>query len=69
MFFQRLATQAKELLCWQITVCYDRVMLFTDVSLSGWGAHCEGAEFSGLWAEAEGLEYINTLELHAVWLV
>ena len=68
-FFQRLATQADELLCQPITACYDRVMLFTDASLLGWGAHCEGTEFGGLWTEEESLEHITTLEMRAVRLV
>lgn len=40
--------------------------IFTDASLSGWGAFCNGAKTHGLWAASEQELHINHLELLAV---
>ena len=44
------------------------VLLFSDASRLGWGAHLLGHLVSGLWSEEEQREHINLLELKAVWL-
>lgn len=44
-------------------------MLFTDSSLSGWGAHIGGEEFGGIWNSSDTKEHINFLELKCVRLV
>ena len=44
--------------------------IFTDASLSGWGAHVEpeGLLFHGLWTEDQSWLYINVLEMKAIFL-
>ena len=42
--------------------------LFSDASLSGWGAHLLDQYTSGVWTEEESRLHINLLELKAVWL-
>ena len=42
--------------------------LFTDASLSGWGASLEGKPVSGLWSGPQLQEHINILEMRAVLL-
>jgi ribonuclease HI len=42
--------------------------LFTDASLTGWGATLEGREVSGLWSGLQLAEHINLLEMRAVLL-
>ena len=42
--------------------------LFTDSSLEGWGAHMEEHMASGYWSPAWKTQYINVLEMQAVWL-
>ena len=49
------------------TVEVDRY-LFTDSSMSGWGAHMDTLTASGLWSDHQSQSHINVLELHAVWL-
>lgn len=44
---------------------YD-VVIFTDASLSGWGAACEGEERLGFWNQEEAKLHINHLELIAI---
>jgi ribonuclease HI len=44
------------------------VRLFTDASTQGWGAHCEGSTFQGLWSTQESTLHINVLEMRAVLL-
>lgn len=44
-------------------------MLFTDSSLSGWGAHIGGEEFGGIWNSSDTKQHINFLELKCVRLV
>ena len=57
--------------------CLDRVslhaeehnlLLFTDASIKGWGAHLEDLTVSGLWSDREANLHINILELKAVFL-
>ena len=44
--------------------------IFTDASLSGWGAHVEpeGLLFHGLWTEDQSQLHINVLEMKAIFL-
>lgn len=42
------------------------LMLTTDASLTGWGAHLDNCQASGLWSEEEQLLHINCLELKAI---
>ena len=44
--------------------------IFTDASLSGWGAHVEpeGLLFHGLWTEDQSWLHINVLEMKAIFL-
>ena len=44
--------------------------IFTDASLSGWGAHVEpeGLLFHGLWTEDQSRLHINVLEMKAIFL-
>ena len=44
--------------------------IFTDASLSGWGAHVvpEGLLFHGLWTEEQSRLHINVLEMKAIFL-
>ena len=44
------------------------LLLFTDASLKGWGAHLEHHTASGLWNQVESRLHINILELKAVFL-
>lgn len=45
-----------------------QVFLFTDASKTGWGAHLDLLETSGLWSPQESLLHINLLEMEAVRL-
>lgn len=42
--------------------------LYTDASVSGWGAHVGSHSASGLWSPCQKDWHINRLELEAVWL-
>ncbi|KAJ8914059.1 hypothetical protein NQ315_017580 [Exocentrus adspersus] len=42
--------------------------IFSDASLSGWGAACNNQTTHGLWNQEERKGHINKLELTAVWL-
>ena len=44
------------------------LLLYSDASRLGWGAHLLGHFVSGLWSEEEKQEHINLLELRAVYL-
>ena len=44
------------------------LLLFSDASRMGWGAHLLGHRVSGLWTELEEQDHINLLELRAVYL-
>ena len=45
------------------------ISLFTDSSLSGWGAHLSSGEYtSGSWSNSDCKEHINFLELKAIYL-
>lgn len=46
----------------------NRVQVFTDASLQGWGATCEDLFFQGVWTEKESHMHINLLELRAIYL-
>lgn len=41
--------------------------IYTDSSLSGWGAHCNGESVGGLWSQSEQNYHINQLELMAAY--
>lgn len=45
-----------------------RKVVTTDVSLTGWGALCDGEPAFGTWMDAQALWHINCLELEAVSL-
>ena len=42
--------------------------IFSDASLTGWGAHCNGKNANGFWTESERNLHINHLELIAALL-
>ena len=44
------------------------ILLLTDASVKGWGAHLEDKTVSGLWSDTEKNLHINVLELKAVFL-
>ena len=44
------------------------ILMFSDASLQGWGAHLEELQVAGLWSPEEASQHINGLELKAVWL-
>ena len=44
------------------------MLLFTDASLNGWGAHLEELVASGVWTGTDRNLHINILEMRAVWL-
>ena len=44
------------------------LLLFTDASCAGWGAHLLDQRTSGKWSEEEQMLHINLLEMKAVWL-
>ena len=46
----------------------NNLLLFTDASLKGWGAHLKDHTASGLWNQVESRLHINILELMAVFL-
>ncbi|XP_066589319.1 uncharacterized protein [Prorops nasuta] len=45
------------------------IVVFTDASLSGWGADCNGEQIHGIWSDDERRYHINYLELLAVYKV
>lgn len=51
--------------CPMRTLGYEKV-IYTDASLTGWGAYCEGKRANGYWKEEERNLHINFLELMAV---
>ena len=44
------------------------LLLFTDASIKGWGAHLGDLTISGLWSDTEANLHINILEMKAVFL-
>ena len=44
------------------------LLLFTDASCAGWGAHLLDQRAPGKWLEEEQMLHINLLEMKAVWL-
>jgi len=42
------------------------IRLYTDASLEGWGAVCEGVHIGGRWSDTERQFHINSLELKAI---
>ena len=44
------------------------ILIFTDASNQGWGAHLENMTVSGSWINQEKTLHINVLELKAVFL-
>jgi hypothetical protein len=65
-FFQRIP---RHYLVNNISESYDRSLLFTDASLSGWGAHINSVTYGGLWSKSDASEHISFLELKCVRLV
>ena len=45
-----------------------KILLFTDASKAGWGAHLNDSVAKGLWSQTEKHLHINILELKAVIL-
>ena len=43
------------------------LILVTDASLSGWGAHCKNQKIGGRWTEHEADHHINYLEMLAIF--
>ena len=43
------------------------LMIETDASMKGWGAHCNGATTQGMWSSSEQKMHINCLELTAAF--
>lgn len=43
------------------------LVIITDASLSGWGAHCNKQKIGGRWTEEEAKHHINYLELLAIF--
>ncbi|ODM90605.1 Transposon Ty3-I Gag-Pol polyprotein [Orchesella cincta] len=41
-------------------------VVFTDASLTGWGAHCNNVKTHGFWSEEQTKRHINELELMAI---
>ena len=41
--------------------------IFTDASLLGWGAVCNGVESNGPWTVEDSMKHINELELMATF--
>lgn len=46
----------------------NKLEIFSDPSLTGWGACCDGAGWQGEWTDKERVLYINHLELKAALL-
>lgn len=44
-----------------------KIEIYSDASLTGWGAHCNGASIHGFWSERERKCHINYLELRAAF--
>ena len=73
-----LSPKAKSELTWWVSnveVAYQSLereapqrKLFTDASLSGWGAEFRGQSTGGNWTEAEAKKHINYLEMLAIYL-
>ena len=45
-----------------------KVVIFTDASNEGWGAHVDDLATRGRWSESEKVDHINVLELRAILL-
>ncbi|XP_063915050.1 uncharacterized protein LOC135131313 [Zophobas morio] len=45
-----------------------RLEIFSDASLTGWGAHCNGENTHGFWSQEEKRLHINQLEIIAAFL-
>lgn len=45
-----------------------RIQIFSDASLTGWGAVCGNKKIHGHWSETQRLRHINILELQAAFL-
>ena len=73
-----LSPQAKSELQWwvgNVEVAYQtlareapQAKIFTDASLSGWGAEFQGTSTGGHWSAAESKHHINYLEMLAIFL-
>ena len=46
----------------------DEVLIFTDASTTGWGAHCQGQDLQGDWDHSFLSDHINILELRTILL-
>ena len=65
--------QSKQLVAFVLIGCplhaeEHNILLFTDASVKGWGAHLGDLTVSGLWSDTEANLHINILELKAVFL-
>ena len=73
-----LSHQSKEDIIWwlnnidvsgkHLNVALPEVVLFTDASEHGWGAHVEAKTAGGRWTDVESQFHINVLELKAIFL-
>ncbi|XP_043481257.1 uncharacterized protein LOC122510567 [Leptopilina heterotoma] len=50
-----------------IRVSHFKLEIYSDASLTGWGAYCQGEKAHGWWNLDERIEHINLLELKAVF--
>lgn len=53
--------------CRQLTEAPFTLEIFSDASLTGWGAYCNGESIRGLWSSTEQKLHINLLELTAAY--
>ena len=63
---QELHWWEKEVMSWNgksLTIADSDIVIETDASLLGWGAHCRGVATGGLWSPQERGLHINILEL------
>ena len=56
------------LICCPLHAEEHNLLLFTDASVKGWGAHLRDLTVSGLWSDTEASLHINILKLKAVFL-
>ena len=70
-----LSERAKEDIAWwlqnltkprQVRLDKPTVVIYTDASMEGWGAHRGDVEIGGRWTPSEAQDHINVLELRAI---